>query len=97
MEQRKGRRLVLFPLPFQGHINPMLLLATILHSKGFSITIIHTNFNSLNPSHHPNFTFHSIPDDLLESEASSLDLVALAKLLNIKCTDPFRVCMDKLV
>ncbi|KAL4620987.1 hypothetical protein ACB092_06G195900 [Castanea dentata] len=97
MDQRKGRRLVLFPLPFQGHINPMLLLATILHSKGFSITIIHTNFNSLNPSHYPNFTFHSIPDGLLESEASSLDLVALAKLLNIKCTDPFRDCMDKLL
>ncbi|KAM4104361.1 hypothetical protein ACJW30_06G151900 [Castanea mollissima] len=97
MDQRKGRRLVLFPLPFQGHINPMLLLATILHSKGFSITIIHTNFNSLNPSHYPNFTFHSIPDGLLESEASSSDLVALAKLLNIKCTDPFRDCMDKLL
>ena len=97
MEQRKGRRLVLFPLPFQGHINPMLLLATILHSKGFSITIIHTNFNSLNPSQYPNFTFHSIPDGLLESEASSSDLVALAKLLNIKCTDPFRDCMDKLL
>ncbi|KAM4093882.1 hypothetical protein ACB094_06G152900 [Castanea mollissima] len=97
MDQRKGRRLVLFPLPFQGHINPMLLLATILHSKGFSITIINTNFNSLNPSHYPNFTFHSIPDGLLESEASSSDLVALAKLLNIKCTDPFRDCMDKLL
>ncbi|KAL0003233.1 hypothetical protein SO802_017014 [Lithocarpus litseifolius] len=97
MEQRKGRRLVLFPLPLQGHINPMLLLATILHSKGFSITIIHTNFNSLNPSHYPNFTFHSIPDGLLESEASSSDLVALVKLLNIKCTDPFRACMDKLL
>ena len=97
MEQRKGRRLVLFPLPFQGHINPMLLLATILHSKGFSITIIHTNFNSLNPSNFPNFTFHSIQDGILESEASSKDVVALAKLLNTKCVEPFRDCMDKLL
>ncbi|BFG22766.1 hypothetical protein CerSpe_090400 [Prunus speciosa] len=53
MEQRKDRRLILFPLPLQplllcgnsftlplqGHINPMLELANVLHSKGFSITI----------------------------------------------------------
>ncbi|KAL4620985.1 hypothetical protein ACB092_06G195800 [Castanea dentata] len=97
MEQRKGRRLVLFPLPFQGHINPMLLLATILHSKGFSITIICTNFNSLNPSNFPNFTFHSIPDGILESEASSKDVVFIAKLLNTKCVEPFRDCMVKLL
>ncbi|XP_075649189.1 UDP-glycosyltransferase 76B1-like [Castanea sativa] len=97
MEQRKGRRLVLFPLPFQGHINPMLLLATILHSKGFSITIIHTNFNSPNPSNFPNFTFHSIPDGFSESEASSKDVVFLAKLLNTKCVEPFRDCMVKLL
>ena len=97
MEQRKGRRLVLFPLPFQGHINPMLLLATILHSKGFSITIIHTNFNSLSPSNFPNFTFHTIPDGILESEASSKDVIALAKLLNTKCVEPFRDCMVKLL
>ena len=96
-EQRKCRRLVLFPLPFQGHINPMLLLATILHSKGFSITIIHTNFNSLNPSNFPNFTFHSIPDGILESEASSKGVIALAKLLNTKCVEPFRDCMVKLL
>jgi UDP:flavonoid glycosyltransferase YjiC (YdhE family) len=98
MEKRKGRRLVLFPLPLQGHINPMLLLASILHSKGYSITIINTNFNSLNPSHYPNFTFHSLPDGLLESESSSSsDLVVLIKLINIKCVAPFRDCMVKLL
>ncbi|KAL4639127.1 hypothetical protein ACB092_03G195300 [Castanea dentata] len=97
MEQRKGRRLVLFPLPFQGHINPMLLLATILHFKGFSITIIHTNFNSLNPSNFPNFTFHCIPDGILESEASSKDVVTLVKLLNTKCVEPFQDGMVKLL
>lgn len=97
MEQRKGRRLVLFPLPLQGHINPMLQLADILHSKGFSITIIHTNFNSPNPSLHPNFTFRSIADGLLESEASTSDVVLLLKLLNAKCVEPFRDCLLKLL
>ncbi|PWA77737.1 UDP-glucuronosyl/UDP-glucosyltransferase [Artemisia annua] len=33
------RRVILFPLPFQGHINPMLQLASILHAQGFKIII----------------------------------------------------------
>lgn len=97
MEQRKGRRLVLFPLPLQGHINPMLDLANILHSKGFSITLIHTNFNSPNPSNYPHFTFHFIQDGLSESEAFTNDVVSLLTLLNIKCVEPFKDCLRKLV
>ncbi|MFS7958048.1 putative cytokinin 7-beta-glucosyltransferase [Helianthus anomalus] len=38
-ETRRG--IVLFPMPFQGHINPMFQLANILHTQGFKITIIH--------------------------------------------------------
>ncbi|KAF8021998.1 hypothetical protein BT93_G2203 [Corymbia citriodora subsp. variegata] len=50
MNQRNNRRLVLFPVPFQGHINPMLQLAQILHNRGFSITILHTDLNlSIHP------------------------------------------------
>ncbi|CAL2242894.1 unnamed protein product [Prunus armeniaca] len=97
MEQRKDRRLILFPLPLQGHINPMLELANLLHLKGFSITIIHTTFNSLNPSTHPHFTFHSIPDGLSESEASTKDLVLLLSLLNAKCVEPLRECLSSLL
>ncbi|KAB1220161.1 UDP-glycosyltransferase 76E9 [Morella rubra] len=44
--QRPRRLLVLLPCPFEGHINPMLQLGTILHSKGFSITIVQPQFNS---------------------------------------------------
>ncbi|KAK9913655.1 hypothetical protein M0R45_037465 [Rubus argutus] len=97
MEQRKGRRLILFPLPFQGHINPMLELANILYRKGFSITIIHTNFNSLNPSTHPHFTFHSISDNLSESEAADKDILLLLSNLNAKCCEPFRECLATLL
>lgn len=97
MEQRKGRRLVLFPLPLQGHINPMLQLANILHSKGFSITIIHTNFNSPSPSNYPHFTFHFINENLTESEATATDLLALLVLLSSKCVEPFRVCLTKVL
>ncbi|KAL4614830.1 hypothetical protein ACB092_07G081000 [Castanea dentata] len=36
---------ICIPLPAQGHINPMLKLAKLLHSKGFHITFVHTEFN----------------------------------------------------
>lgn len=54
------RRVVLVPCPFQGHINPMLRLGTILHSKGFSITVAHTQFSSLNTHTHPDFIFQPL-------------------------------------
>ncbi|XP_044467490.1 UDP-glycosyltransferase 76B1-like [Mangifera indica] len=97
LQQRKGRRVILFPLPLQGHINPMLQLASILYNKGFSISIIHTNFNSLNSSNYPHFSFHSIPDGLSQSEASFADMVALLSLLNVKCVAPFQDCLGKLL
>ncbi|XVF24002.1 hypothetical protein REPUB_Repub13aG0089100 [Reevesia pubescens] len=97
MEQRKGRRLVLFPLPLQGHINPMLHLANILHSRGFSITIIHTNFNSPNPSNYPHFTFHFFSENLPENGTCTTDLIAFLSLLNTKSGPPFRDCLANLL
>ncbi|EEF31968.1 UDP-glycosyltransferase 76F1 [Ricinus communis] len=97
MMQRNGKRLVLFPLPLQGHINPMLQLANILHSKGFSITIIHTNFNSPDPSKYPHFTFHFLQENLTETESSTTDVLDLLSLLNIKCIAPFRNCLSSLL
>ncbi|KAK2637465.1 hypothetical protein Ddye_032257 [Dipteronia dyeriana] len=98
LQQRKKRRLVLFPQPLQGHINPMLQLASILyHKAGFSITIIHTNFNSPNSSSYPHFSFRSIPDGLSETEASTADLIAFSVLLNVKCVVPFQDCLAELL
>ncbi|KAJ7961842.1 UDP-glycosyltransferase [Quillaja saponaria] len=93
----QGRRVVLFPYPLQGHINPMLQLANILHTKGFSITMIHTNYNSLNSSHYPQFTFHSIFDGVSETEASKLDTIDLIALINLRCETPFKDCLAKLL
>ncbi|XP_050210273.1 7-deoxyloganetin glucosyltransferase-like [Mercurialis annua] len=36
---------VCVPFPLQGHINPMLKLAKLLHSKGFHVTFVNTEFN----------------------------------------------------
>ncbi|KAH6762725.1 UDP-Glycosyltransferase superfamily protein [Perilla frutescens var. hirtella] len=94
---RKQCRLVLFPLPFQGHINPMLQLASILHSRGFLISIIHARYNSPNPSKYPDFAFHPISDGLSESQDSAPDPVRIIKLININCVDTFRECLDRLL
>ncbi|MBA0666117.1 hypothetical protein Goklo_002568 [Gossypium klotzschianum] len=99
-KQKKWLRLLLFPLPLQGHVSPMLQLANLLYSKGFSITIIHTCFISSPkyPSNNPHFTFHSIPNGLSKSECSDADnLVALVSILNANCADPFRDCLVKLL
>ncbi|CAI0443402.1 unnamed protein product [Linum tenue] len=87
IQQKKMRRLLLFPTPLQGHINPMIQLAHILYSKGFSITILHNNFNSPDPSKYPFFTFHLIPEGLSEKESSSMDATSLIALLNEKLAE----------
>lgn len=97
MQQRKGRRLLLIPLPLQGHINPMLHLAQILHLNGFSITIIHTSFNSPNPSNYPHFNFCCIQDGMSESESSASDLLNFVIALNTRCVTPFKECLGKLL
>ncbi|KAK4839624.1 hypothetical protein QYF36_023435 [Acer negundo] len=94
---RRLRRVILFPFPLQGHINPMLQLASILYSRGFSITIIHTKFNSPNSSNYPHFNFSSFQDGLSEIEASTVDVVSLTSLLKIKYLVPFQDCLVKVL
>jgi len=98
MEERKVKRIIMFPLPFTGHFNPMIELAGIFHNRGFSVTILHTSFNFPDPSRHPQFTFRTIThknegeeDPLSQSETSSgKDLVVLISLLKQCYTEPFR-------
>ncbi|XP_073128146.1 UDP-glycosyltransferase 76B1-like [Henckelia pumila] len=93
----KARRVILFPLPFQGHINPMIQLANILHSKGFTISIIHTRYNSPDPSNYPHFKFHLLPDQVSEDEASKHDILRVLHLLNTHCIPLLRECLGKLL
>ncbi|XP_048425027.1 UDP-glucose iridoid glucosyltransferase-like [Pyrus x bretschneideri] len=89
-KETQSNRLVLFPCPLQGHISPMLQLGSFLHSKGFSITVIHTQFNSPNPSNHLDFTFFPIQDGLTGEEISSGNLVAILLAINANCKVSFR-------
>jgi len=96
-EQKKKHRLLLMPSPLQGHITPLLHLAQILFSNGFSITILHTLFNSPDPTSYPHFSFHAIPDRLSESEAATLDAVHLTDLINIRCAQPLKEYLASLL
>ncbi|XP_010516158.1 PREDICTED: UDP-glycosyltransferase 76F1-like [Camelina sativa] len=97
MEEGKGRKIIMFPLPFVGHFNPMIQLARIFHHRGFSVTILHTSFNFPDPSHYPLFTFRTIPhnnaggeDPMTQPDVSSMDLVAFIRLLRQTYAEPFR-------
>ncbi|XP_071706971.1 UDP-glycosyltransferase 76C2-like [Rutidosis leptorrhynchoides] len=96
------RSIILFPLPFQGHINPMLQLANILHTHGdFHIIIIHTQFNSPNPSKYPQFTFQSIKDGNTEYQYNITTLtddpIYIFNYLNENCVDTFKDCVAGLI
>ncbi|XP_020237743.1 7-deoxyloganetin glucosyltransferase [Cajanus cajan] len=73
--RRKKAHAVCVPHPTQGHINPMLKLAKVLHSKGFHITMVNTEYThkrllkSRGPHSLkgiPSFRFETIPDGLPE-------------------------------
>lgn len=94
----KRRRVVLVPAPAQGHITPMMQLARALHLKGFSITVVQTKFNYLNPSTDlSDFQFVTIPENLHESDLKNLGpgrfLIKLAK----ECCVSFKELLGQLL
>ncbi|OAY79452.1 DIMBOA UDP-glucosyltransferase BX8 [Ananas comosus] len=77
------RQLLLFPLPFQGHINPMFALAALLHSRSgggdgvdFSITILHTTTHPITSPMHPSYRYVSLApvDDELSNSNCDREL-----------------------
>jgi hypothetical protein len=92
-EGKRRLRVVLVPCPFQGHLNPMLQLGSILHSNGFSITVVHAQYNSPNPSNHPDFSFLSLPDTSSDPNILACGLIALVFHLNAVCKARFRECL----
>ncbi|CAL5185952.1 unnamed protein product [Lathyrus oleraceus] len=74
---------ILTPFPLQGHINPMMKLAKLLHLRGFHITFVNTEYNHkrLLKSKGPNsldgftdFNFETIPDGLIPMEGDDGDV-----------------------
>lgn len=75
----------------------MLQLGTILYSKGFSITIAHTVFNSPDPRSHPDFNFLPLPDGLSDSDLASGDVVALVLAIDNNCKQIFERSVEQLM
>ncbi|XP_057447729.1 7-deoxyloganetin glucosyltransferase-like [Lotus japonicus] len=92
---------VMTPLPVQGHINPMLKLAKLLHLRGFHITFVNTEYNHkrLLKSRGPNaldglpdFSFEAIPDGLPPTEGDgdvSQDIPSLCESVRNNLLHPF--------
>ncbi|XP_027159492.1 7-deoxyloganetin glucosyltransferase-like [Coffea eugenioides] len=97
---------VCIPYPAQGHINPMLKLAKLLHHKGFHITFVNTEFNhkrllksrgpdALNGL--PDFQFKAIPDGLPPSDVDATqDVPSLCESTTTHCLGPFRDLLAEL-
>lgn len=97
---------VCIPYPAQGHINPMLKLAKLLHHKGFHITFVNTEYNhnrllksrgpdSLNGL--PSFQFRTIPDGLPPTDTDATqDIPSLCQSTRKTCLSPFRDLLSKL-
>ncbi|CAO2834349.1 unnamed protein product [Amaranthus hypochondriacus] len=76
---------VCIPYPAQGHINPMLKLAKILHAKGFHITFVNTEYNHNRlrrargdeaVADKPSFRFETITDGMPPCDADSTQDIA---------------------
>lgn len=98
-EMTRKAHAVCIPYPAQGHITPLVQLAKILHSKGFHITFVNTEFNhrrlvrSKGPDAVkglPDFRFETIPDGLPPSDRDATqDIPALCDSIRKNCLGPF--------
>ncbi|MBA0652354.1 hypothetical protein Goklo_019620 [Gossypium klotzschianum] len=97
---------VCIPYPSQGHVNPMTQLAKLLHSKGFHITFVNTEFNHRRlvrskgaeaMKGFPDFRFETIPDGLPQSDQDATqDIPALCHLTRKNCLAPLLELITKL-
>ncbi|KAL5558954.1 hypothetical protein UlMin_035165 [Ulmus minor] len=106
ISSQKKPHAVCIPFPAQGHINPMLKVAKLLHFKGFHITFVNTEYNHkrLLKSRGPNsldgfssFRFTTIPDGLPQSESDATqDIPALCESTRQTCLEPFKKLLSNL-
>ncbi|XP_007047908.2 PREDICTED: 7-deoxyloganetin glucosyltransferase [Theobroma cacao] len=97
---------VCVPYPSQGHVTPMMHLAKLLHSKGFHITFVNTEFNYRRLVRSkgaeavkglPDFRFDAIPDGLPHSDRDATqDIPALCDSTRKNCLAPFLELIAKL-
>ena len=97
-EKQVKRRIVLVPVPAQGHVTPIMQLGKALHSKGFSITVIQTQYNRVSSSQDfSDFQFLTIPGTLTDSNLQSLGALRFLMKLNQICEASFKHCFGQLL
>ncbi|KAG6400272.1 hypothetical protein SASPL_137097 [Salvia splendens] len=98
---------ICIPFPAQGHINPMLKLAKLLHHDGFHITFVNTDYNHRRllkargaraMDGLPGFRFETIPDGLPPSETADAtqDIPSLCESTTTTCLEPFKRLVARL-
>ncbi|WJX96362.1 7-deoxyloganetin glucosyltransferase [Trifolium repens] len=97
---------VLIPFPAQGHINPLIKLAKLLHLRGFYITFVNTEYNhqrmlkSKGPKAFDgiaDFSFETIPDGLTPVDGDvSQDITSLCKSIRENFLHLFRELLARL-
>lgn len=103
----KKPHLVIVPYPAQGHVTPMMRFAKLLHSRGFYITFVNTEFNhrrlikSKGPESVkglPDFKFETIPDGLPPSDEldATQDIPMLCYSTRNTCLEPFKKLLSRL-
>nr|AXL95245.1 UDP-glycosyltransferase [Andrographis paniculata] len=91
-------RVVLFPYPAQGHINPMFQLANILHHTiGFAISVVYTQHNAPDISRYPHFQFHLISDPVTDDNSLIPFRGNAINVLNARCARPFKLCLARIL
>ena len=97
-EKRVKRRIVLVPVPAQGHVTPIMQLGKALHSKDFSITVVQTQYNRVTSSKDfSDFHFLTIPGSLTESDLKNLGPLQFMMKLNQICEATFKQCLGQLL
>ena len=86
----RRRRVLVFPLPYQGHMNPMFHLAGLLHARGFAVTVFHTDSNAPDPSSHPEYDFVAVSDGMAAAKQEAVKVIEHVLALNRSCEEPFR-------
>lgn len=93
------KHLVLVPCHLQGHITPMLQLASILHSKGFSIIIAHTQlYPPGTSSTHKDFIFLQIGEENLSDQISpKIDPISAISIINKSIAAPLHQTLARFI
>uniref|UniRef100_A0A803R0P7 Glycosyltransferase n=2 Tax=Cannabis sativa TaxID=3483 RepID=A0A803R0P7_CANSA len=106
IESTKKPHAVCVPFPAQGHVNPMMQLAKLLHSRGFHMTYVNTEFNHRRLIRSKgldsvkglsDFQFETIPDGLPSSDRDATqDIPSLCDSTRKNCLGPFKKLLHKL-